>query len=68
MVQDNIEREIGSLSFDIHNPVFLVSSLTVVALVLLIGGRLTAFQATVNATGIVFPIVLLFLCGTVFKV
>jgi choline-glycine betaine transporter len=68
VAQDNIEREIGSLSFDIHNPVFLVSSLAVVALVLLIGGGLTAFQATVNATGIVFPIILLCLCGTIFKV
>ena len=32
--QDNIQRSIGPLSFDIHNPVFLISSLTVVAFVL----------------------------------
>ena len=32
--QDNIQPKIGPLTFDIHNPVFLVSSLTTVAFVL----------------------------------
>ena len=32
--QDNIQKKIGPLTFDIHNPVFLISSLTTVAFVL----------------------------------
>ncbi|SEM68578.1 BCCT family transporter [Palleronia pelagia] len=32
--QDNVEGDLGPLKFDIHNPVFMISSLTVVAFVL----------------------------------
>ncbi|WP_375262128.1 BCCT family transporter [Palleronia sp.] len=32
--QDNVQGSVGALQFDIHNPVFLISSLTVVAFVL----------------------------------
>ncbi|PZX13639.1 BCCT family betaine/carnitine transporter [Palleronia aestuarii] len=39
----------------------------VVAIVLLIGGGLTALQAMVNATGIFFTVVLLFLCWATYK-
>jgi BCCT family betaine/carnitine transporter len=39
----------------------------VVAITLLIGGGLTALQAMVNATGIIFTVVLLFLCWAIFR-
>ncbi|SER92969.1 BCCT, betaine/carnitine/choline family transporter, partial [Tranquillimonas rosea] len=32
--QDNIQKSVGPLTFDIHNPVFLFSSLTIVVFVL----------------------------------
>ena len=32
--QDNIQRQIGRLGFDIHNPVFVISGLSIVAFVL----------------------------------
>jgi len=37
-----------------------------VAIVLLVGGGLTALQAMVNATGIIFTLILLFLCWAIF--
>ena len=42
--QDNIKKDMGALSFDIHNPVFLVSGLIVVAFVILT----LAFQDSVG--------------------
>ena len=33
--QDNMKKDMGALSFDIHNPVFLISGLVVVAFVIL---------------------------------
>jgi len=42
--QDNIQKEMGALSFDIHNPVFLVSGLVIVAFVILT----LAFQDSVG--------------------
>ncbi|ETX26772.1 BCCT family transporter [Roseivivax isoporae] len=39
----------------------------VVAIVLLIGGGLTALQAMVNATGIFFTLILLVMCWSIFK-
>ncbi|SES35418.1 BCCT, betaine/carnitine/choline family transporter, partial [Tranquillimonas rosea] len=39
----------------------------IVAIVLLIGGGLTALQAMVNATGIIFTVVLLFLCWAILQ-
>ncbi|SPJ25930.1 BCCT family transporter [Palleronia abyssalis] len=33
--QDNVQGAVGPLKFDIHNPVFMISSLTIVAFVLL---------------------------------
>lgn len=47
--------------------VFWATTEGVLAIVLLIGGGLTALQAMVNATGIVFTVVLLFLCWAVFE-
>lgn len=32
--QDNVQREMGALSFDVHNPVFAVSGLVIVAFVI----------------------------------
>ena len=42
--QDNIETSVGPFSLDIHNPVFLVSGLTIVAFVFLT----LAFQTEVG--------------------
>ena len=47
--------------------VFWATTEGIVAIVLLIGGGLTALQAMVNASGIFFTIVLLFLCYSTFK-
>jgi len=42
--QDNISREMGALSFDVHNPVFLISGIVIVAFVILT----LAFQESVG--------------------
>ncbi len=47
--------------------VFWATTEGIVAIVLLIGGGLTALQAMVNATGIIFSFVLLFLCYATYK-
>src|SRR5690606_6806844 len=33
--QDNVRREMGALSFDVHNPVFAISGLVIVAFVII---------------------------------
>ena len=47
--------------------VFWATTEGIVAIVLLIGGGLTALQAMVNATGIFFTLVLLVLCYSTYK-
>ncbi len=47
--------------------VFWATTEGIVAIVLLLGGGLTALQAMVNATGIIFTVVLLFLCYATYK-
>jgi len=47
--------------------VFWATTEGVLAIVLLIGGGLTALQAMVNATGIIFTMVLLFLCWAILQ-
>ncbi|SLN43988.1 Glycine betaine transporter BetL [Roseivivax jejudonensis] len=47
--------------------VFWATTEGIVAIVLLIGGGLTALQAMVNATGIIFTVVLLVLCFSTLK-
>ncbi len=47
--------------------VFWATTEGIVAIVLLIGGGLEALQAMVNATGIFFTVVLLFLCWATFE-
>lgn len=47
--------------------IFWATTEGIVAIVLLIGGGLTALQAMVNATGIFFTIVLLFLCYSTYR-
>ena len=47
--------------------VFWATTEGIVAIVLLLGGGLTALQAKVNATGIIFTVVLLFLCYATYK-
>ncbi|KAA9008236.1 BCCT family transporter [Histidinibacterium aquaticum] len=47
--------------------VFWATTEGILAIVLLIGGGLTALQAMVNATGIIFTIVLLFLCWAILQ-
>ncbi|SFH37417.1 betaine/carnitine transporter, BCCT family [Palleronia marisminoris] len=47
--------------------IFWATTEGIVAIVLLIGGGLTALQAMVNATGIFFTVVLLFLCYSTYK-
>ncbi len=47
--------------------VFWATTEGIVAIVLLIGGGLTALQAMVNTTGIIFTVVLLFLCYATYK-
>ncbi|WP_306132443.1 BCCT family transporter [Roseivivax marinus] len=47
--------------------VFWATTEGVVAIVLLIGGGLTALQAMVNATGIIFTFILLFLCWSILQ-
>jgi BCCT family betaine/carnitine transporter len=46
--------------------IFWATTEGVVAIVLLIGGGLTALQAMVNATGIIFTLILLFLCWAIY--
>ncbi|QFU09175.1 Glycine betaine transporter OpuD [Rhodobacteraceae bacterium THAF1] len=47
--------------------IFWCTTEGIVAIVLLIGGGLTALQAMVNATGIFFTVVLLFLCWSIWE-
>ena len=48
-------------------PMLLGPLLTALLLDLLLGGGLTALQAMVNATGIIFTVVLLFLCWSILQ-
>ena len=47
--------------------IFWCTTEGIVAIVLLLGGGLTALQAMVNATGIIFTVVLLFLCWSIWE-
>ena len=47
--------------------IFWATTEGIVAIVLLVGGGLTALQAMVNATGIFFTVVLLFLCWSIYE-
>ncbi len=57
----------GKTDSPVAQRVFWATTEGIVAIVLLIGGGLTALQAMVNATGIIFTVVLLFLCLAIVK-